>query len=204
MQRPDASHIRQIHVVSNTHWDREFRRSLERTRRMLLEMLDVTLDILDRDPAYHSFTCDGHCILVEDYLEMRPERRPLVERLAREGRLLLGPWFTLPEVLSIGDEALVRIFIWAQKACRRLGTRPMPVGYTPASWGQTGQLPQIMASFGVDTPMFLPRHQPPRSAGGILVGSARRHTAAGVAFRPLCAIQLVLPRASRRDDGQGV
>ena len=72
--KPDASHIRQIKVVSNTHWDREFRRSFEKTRRRLLTMLDMVLDILEKDPKYHSFTLDGHSILLEDYLEMRPER----------------------------------------------------------------------------------------------------------------------------------
>ena len=86
--KPDASHIKQIQVVSNTHWDREFRWSFEKTRRRLLTMMDATIDILDRDPAYHSFTLDGHAILVDDYLEMRPERRPLVERLMKEGRLV--------------------------------------------------------------------------------------------------------------------
>ena len=71
--KPDASHIRQIKVVSNTHWDREFRRSFEKTRRRLLTMLDTVLDILEKDPEFHSFTLDGHSILLEDYLEMRPE-----------------------------------------------------------------------------------------------------------------------------------
>ena len=79
----DSSHIRKILVVSNTHWDREFRHSFEKTRRHLLDMLDTTLDILEKDPDYPSFTMDGHGIMVDDYLEMRPERRPLVEKLVR-------------------------------------------------------------------------------------------------------------------------
>ena len=58
----DSSHIRKILVVSNTHWDREFRHSFEKTRRHLLDMLDTTLDILEKDPDYPSFTMDGHGI----------------------------------------------------------------------------------------------------------------------------------------------
>ncbi len=152
--KPHASHIRDITVVSNTHWDREFRRSFEKTRRDLLTMFDTLLDILEKDPDYHSFTLDAHTVLVEDYLEMRPERRETVGRLLREGRLLAGPWYTLPEVLSIGDEALARNFLYAQKTLAQFDAKPMPVGYTPASWGQTGQLPQVMANFGVRHLMF--------------------------------------------------
>ncbi len=44
-------------------------------------MLDTTLDILESDPNYHSFTMDGHSIMIDDYLEMRPERRGQVENL---------------------------------------------------------------------------------------------------------------------------
>lgn len=152
--KPDASHIRDITVVSNTHWDREFRKSFERTRRLLLDMMDRLLNILETDPAYHSFTLDAHCIPLEDYLELRPENRPRIERLLRAGKLLAGPWYTLPEGLAVGDEAFVRNFLRGKMTCERLGGKPMPVGYTPASWGQTGQLPQILAGFGIDTFMF--------------------------------------------------
>ncbi len=70
------SQIQQIKVVSNTHWDREFRRTFEKTRRRLLTMMDVTLDILEKDPDYASFTMDGHSIMIDDYLEMRRSAAP--------------------------------------------------------------------------------------------------------------------------------
>ena len=64
------SNVKKIDVVSNTHWDREFRFSFEKTRHNLLRMLDITIDILESDPSYHSFTMDGHTHMIEDYLEM--------------------------------------------------------------------------------------------------------------------------------------
>lgn len=152
--KPDASHIKQIKVVSNTHWDREFRRSFEKTRRRLLTMMDVTLDILDTDKEYHSFTMDGHSIMIDDYLEMRPEKRPLIERLVKNGRLIIGPWYTLAEEFSIGHEALVRNFLWGRKTVKKYGGDCGTVAYSPSSWGQTGQLPQILKDFGLDKMMF--------------------------------------------------
>ncbi len=152
--KPNASGIQQIKVVSNTHWDREFRRSFEKTRRRLLDMMDVTLDILEKDENYHSFTLDGHAILIDDYLEMRPERRESVERLLKAGRLVAGPWFTLAEEFSIGSEPLLRNFLFGRQTVEKYGGRVPTVAYTPSSWGQTGQLPQILRDFGCDKMMF--------------------------------------------------
>ncbi len=152
--KPNADHIKQIKVVSNTHWDREFRRSFEKTRRRLLDMMDITLDILENDPEYHSYTMDGHSIMIDDYLEMRPERKEQVERMIRAGRLVVGPWYTLPEQFSIQHEALVRNLLWGRKTVEQYGGKCGTVSYTPSSWGQTGQLPQILADFGLNKMMF--------------------------------------------------
>lgn len=152
--KPDSSHIKQIKVVSNTHWDREFRRSFEKTRRRLMTMMDVTLDILESDPNYPSFTMDGHSIMLDDYLEMRPGRREQVERFVREGRLVIGPWYTLPETMSISHEALARNFLRGRENMERYGAPRGTVAYTPASWGQTGQMPQILDNFGLSRMMF--------------------------------------------------
>jgi mannosylglycerate hydrolase len=154
LMKPDNSHIKKIMVVSNTHWDREFRRSFERTRRNLLTMMDVTLDILENDPGYASFTMDGHSIMLDDYVEMRPERREQIERLIQAGRLIAGPYYTLAEEFSIAQEALVRNLIFGRKTVESYGGQTGTVAYTPSSWGQTGQLPQILKDFGLDKMMF--------------------------------------------------
>jgi len=152
--KPDASHIKQIKVVSNTHWDREFKWSFEKTRRRLLDMMDVTLDILENDPKYHSYTMDAHVIMIDDYLEMRPERREQIERFVKQGRLVIGPWYTLSEDFNLSHEALVRNLILGRQAVEKYGGKCGTVGYKPSSWGQTGQLPQILSEFGIDKVMF--------------------------------------------------
>ena len=148
------SDIKQIMVVSNTHWDREFRMSFEKTRRRLLDMLDITLDILDNDSRYHSFTMDGHSIMIDDYLEMRPEQIELVKKMIQSGRLIIGPYYTLAEQFSVGHEAMVRNLMWGQRTIEKYGGKMPTVAYTPSSWGQTGQLPQILKDFGIDSMMF--------------------------------------------------
>lgn len=148
------SEVKKIMVVSNTHWDREFRFSFEKTRHNLLRMLDTTIDILESDSDYQSFTMDGHTIMIEDYLEMRPERAERVKKLISEGRLIIGPYYTLAEEFSIGHEALVRNLIYGRKLLDKYGAKHNTVAYTPSSWGQTGQYPQILADFGINKMMF--------------------------------------------------
>ncbi len=156
--------VKKIDVVSNTHWDREFRFSFEKTRHNLIVMMDTTLDILESDPQYHSFTMDGHSIMIDDYLEMRPERREQVEKFVKEGRLIIGPYYTLPEEFTISHEALVRNLLLGRETVEKYGGKVGSVAYTPASWGQTGQYPQILGDFGIDKMMFyrgLSHHEAP-------------------------------------------
>lgn len=148
------SEVKKIMVVSNTHWDREFRFSFEKTRHNLLRMMDTTIDILESDPTYHSFTMDGHSIMIEDYLEMRPERVEQVKKLISSGRLIIGPYYTLSEEFSIGHEALVRNLMYGRKLMDKYGAQYNTVAYTPSSWGQTGQYPQILCDFGINKMMF--------------------------------------------------
>jgi mannosylglycerate hydrolase len=124
---PQNTHIKTIKVVSNTHWDREFRQSFERTRRNLLTMMDTILDILEKDPEYHSFTLDGHTILIDDYLEIRPEKKPLIEKFMQSGRLVAGPWYTLVEEFSVSHEALARNFLYGKKGLKNMVANPEPL-----------------------------------------------------------------------------
>jgi mannosylglycerate hydrolase len=146
--------IKTIIVVSNTHWDREFRRSFEKTRVGLVQMMDSLLDILEKDPSYHSYTLDGHALLLEDYLEMRPEREPQLREYLSSGRIIAGPWYTLAEEFSIQEECITRNLLYGKKTLEKYDAKTGTVAYTPSSWGQTGQLPQVLRGFGLDKMMF--------------------------------------------------
>jgi len=148
---PDLKHS--IHLISLTHWDREWRFPFEETRMLLVEMIDGLLDLLDREEQYRHYHLDGHVALVEDYLEARPENRDRLLARIREGRILIGPWYTLPAASMVCGESLVRNFLMGAKVCEQYGPR-MVVGYTPAGYGQPSQLPQILRNFGIDSAMF--------------------------------------------------
>ena len=137
-------------VVSHTHWDREWYRPFEGFRVHLVRMLDKLLDLLDRDPEYCHFVLDGQTIALEDYLEVRPERRPDVQRLVQAGRLLIGPHYVLPDEFLIGGESWVRDLQIGIRSARQFGP-VMMVGYSPDAFGHIAHLPAILRGFGIDS-----------------------------------------------------
>lgn len=140
------------HIVSHTHWDREWRYPIWETRLMLLDFMDELVKVLETE-KYPAFLLDGQVAPVVDYLEMRPEMTDRVKALIKNGKLHVGPWFCLPDEYPVDGEALVRNLLWGNRKCRELG-KVLKIGYTPFGWGQTAQLPQLYAGFGMDVAMI--------------------------------------------------
>jgi len=136
-------------VVPHTHWDREWRYPIWKTRMLLLDVFDHLLELFENDPAYSNFLMDGQCVPVEDYLEVRPENEQRVRDAVADGKLSIGPWYTLPDLYPLDGECLVRNLLWGVRISESYG-RSMRIGYNSFGWGQTAQFPQIYAGFGFD------------------------------------------------------
>ena len=126
----------EVHIVPGTHWDREWRHDFEEMRQRLIYLVDNTLD--------------GQYMPIRDYLEMRPQNRSRLEKFIRSGRLLIGPWYSLPDMTVTLGESTVRNLFYGIRNCRQLG-HVMMEGLTNSSWGQISQMPQILKGFGIDT-----------------------------------------------------
>lgn len=151
-----------IHVVCNSHWDREWVYPFEETRLLLLDFMDNLLKLLDNDPDFHSFTFDSQTVGIEDYLELRPEKRATIEKHVRSGKLIVGPWYSLPEEYIVNGESLVRNLLVGHRVAESLG-KVCKIGYTPFSYGQTSQMPQIYQGFDIDTIIFYRGINTPKS-----------------------------------------
>jgi mannosylglycerate hydrolase len=137
--------MRIVHVVSHTHWDREWYHPAERFRQGLVALVDELLD--DPPPAGRSFLLDGQAVILEDYLEVRPERASELATLLREGRIEAGPWYVLADELIPGGEALVRNLLSGRRILRALRAESPPVLYCPDSFGHPASLPEIARGF---------------------------------------------------------
>ena len=141
-------------VVPHTHWDREWYVPFEDFQLRLASVVDEVIDVLESDPSFPCFTLDGQAIVLEDYLDARPENEGRLRALLESGRLEVGPSYVLPDELLVGAEPLVRNLLMGRAVCRRFGAEPAPVGYMPDSFGHPLQLPQILAGFGIDSFIF--------------------------------------------------
>ena len=135
-----------VHLVSHTHWDREWYQPAEVFRQRLVALIDELID--DPPPVGQSFLLDGQAVVLDDYLSVRPDRRAALEDLLAESRLEAGPWYVLADELIPGGEALVRNLLAGARVLRRLRATPPPVLYCPDSFGHPAALPTIAIGFG--------------------------------------------------------
>jgi alpha-mannosidase len=138
-----------VHVIAHTHWDREWYLTREQYRARLVDLVDRVLDRMTAEPSFTYFHLDGQTIVLEDYLELRPERESELRSRIGEGRLLVGPWYVMPDMFLVSGEALVRNLARGIRRAAAFGA-VMRVGYMPDPFGHVAQMPQILAGTHLD------------------------------------------------------
>lgn len=148
-----------IVLVPHTHWDREWYEPLPVFRERLLELFDGLLDIMASEPRFRHFHLDGQSAMIDDYLELRPDREAELTSLFRSGRLSVGPWFTQADEFLTSGESTIRNLEWGRVRARSLGlTDPVGgpwAGYLPDQFGHIGQMPQLLRRAGIDRAVVL-------------------------------------------------
>jgi len=150
---PDASvrgAPKAAYVVSHTHWDREWYLTFHQFRGMLVNVVQEVLEQLEGDDAFEHFLLDGQSIILDDYLQVRPEDESRIAALVRRGALSIGPWYILPDEFLVSAEATVRNLMLGHAAGGRVGP-VQKVGYMPDSFGHIAQMPQILRQAGIDS-----------------------------------------------------
>lgn len=145
--------MKTIHLISGTHWDREWRHTAEQSKLRLMDLMDYIIKVLEEDKGYHSFTIDGGLVVIEDYLAVRPENRERIEKLIKAKKLFVVNWYTLPEINTVAPESLIRNIQMGHKMAAPLGGA-MRSGYTATSYGQPSQLPQLYKGFDIPNAIF--------------------------------------------------
>jgi alpha-mannosidase len=139
-------------VISHTHWDREWYQPFELFRLRLVDLIDHVLEILAASPDYR-FHLDAQTIVLEDYLQIRTERRGELAAYIKAGRLLVGPWYVHNDFFLTSGEATIRNLLMGSAIAREFG-HCSRVGYVPDQFGLISQLPQILNGFGINNCIF--------------------------------------------------
>jgi hypothetical protein len=139
---------RSVAIVPHTHWDREWYEPFQVFRVRLVQLLDELLPMLDRDLSYSRFLLDGQTVVLDDYLEIRPDQADTITRLVASGRVSIGPWKCLMDEFMVSGETIVRNLQAGMLRASELGGA-MPVGYLPDMFGHIAQMPQILRLAGI-------------------------------------------------------
>lgn len=138
-----------FHVISHTHWDREWYLPFEAFRLELVELIDNLLNILEQNNNF-IFHLDGQSIILQDYLEIKPYNKEKIKKWVQSGNLLIGPYYVLSDEFLISGEAAIRNLIYGIRIGEEIGSA-MLIGYLPDQFGHITQLPQILRGFNINS-----------------------------------------------------
>ncbi len=111
---------------------------------MLVQLIDELLRIL-KDQDY-VFMLDGQTVILEDYMEIHPEKTQELLQRIREGKIAVGPWYLLPDEWLVGGESLIRNLEYSQDLAEDLKIPLMDIAYLPDQFGHSSGIPQLLGN----------------------------------------------------------
>lgn len=140
--------MKKIHMISHTHWDREWYFTTLDTQVLALKSFREIFKALEgnNNLKYH---LDGQSSILEDYLNLRPEDSEIARTLIEEKRLFVGPWYTQPDLFNINCESIFRNLKYGKTYAENMG-HSMNILYLPDTFGSNAQIPQIAKAHGID------------------------------------------------------
>ena len=57
---------KKVHIISHSHWDREWYLRYEKHHMLLVELMDDVLELFETDPEFKSFYLYGQTIVLDD------------------------------------------------------------------------------------------------------------------------------------------
>lgn len=145
--------MKKAHIISHSHWDREWYLPYEHHHMLEIEFMDTLIKTLEEDPDFKSFHLDGQTIMLEDYLQVRPEKKEILKKLIKEKRIHVGPWYILQDEWLTSSEANIRNLQIGHRDAKEYGD-VCKIGYFPDSFGNMGQAPQILKDANINTAVF--------------------------------------------------
>lgn len=140
---------KKVYIVPHSHWDREWYFSIEDSNVLLSNNIPYLMDVLEGDNDFSSYTFDAQLSIVEEYLKLYPEDKERLEKLIKDKRIFVGPWYTQTDSLLVNKESIVRNLLYGTRIGEKCG-HSMKIGYLPDIFGQNQYLPSIFKGFGIE------------------------------------------------------
>ncbi len=133
----------------HTHWDREWYREFEVFRMRLLRVFDNILSMLESDKL-PSFYFDGQTSAIEDYLEIRPEKKDIIKKLISERKLFIGPFYCLIDEFLTDEKVIRKNLEIGLEYSQKMGCHDF-IGYFADTFGHTPNFIPILKEHGINT-----------------------------------------------------
>lgn len=144
---------KKVYIISHSHWDREWYMPYEQHHMRLITLIDDLLEQFETNPDFNSFHLDGQTISLDDYLEVRPNKREALQKAITEGKLKIGPFYILQDDFLTSSESNTRNMLVGLEESKKWGA-PVKLGYFPDTFGNMGQVPQMMLEGGLDVTAY--------------------------------------------------
>ena len=151
---------KKIKVVVENHFDQIWRRCFKRDfiwngQRFISyaeiekNYIDKNLELCDSVPDYR-FQIESPCA-VETYLELSPDKEELIKSLYAKGILkTANTGYLIVDSNMIGCEAIIRNYLISDTFFKNFVGETPRIANRSDAFGNSGQLPQILRSFGVE------------------------------------------------------
>lgn len=144
---------KKVHIISHSHWDRERYMAYEQHHMRLINLINDLLKLFKTNPDFHNFHLDGQTIILDDYLQVRPDKKAELQEAFSQGKLRIGPFYILQDDFLTSSESNVRNMLVGKEDCDKWGAS-VPLGYFPDTFGNMGQTPQLMKEANLSTAAF--------------------------------------------------
>lgn len=139
---------KEVIAYLHTHWDREWYREFEVFRLRLLRVFDNVLELLEQEKI-PSFYFDGQVAALLDYLEIRPEKEPLIRQFIKEKKLFIGPFYCLIDEYLTDRTVFEKNIEIGLKIAKDFGCEDF-IGYFADTFGHSRNIPPIIKKYGID------------------------------------------------------
>ncbi len=140
--------MKQVTAYVHTHWDREWYREFDEFRLRLIEVFDAVLEML-ANGELPCFYFDGQTAALEDYLEIRSEKLPLIKKLIKEKKLRIGPFYCSSDSFLVSGRCLMKNLELGIDYAKKLGETDF-IGYIADSFGHSKDIPILLKHFNID------------------------------------------------------
>lgn len=138
-----------LHVIFQTHWDREWYFPFETFRGRLNLVVSRIIKGID-DGEFEFFILDGQTLPLLDYLETCDSGEcEKFLRYIKQGQIIIGPWYIAMDEFLVQGESIIRNLELGFEISNSYA-KPQFIGYLPDTFGHISQMPQILNQFGID------------------------------------------------------